>query len=110
MQNLKANSLYPLHACVFRIYYIFLYICFATSEKLFEQVKNYAKNANCYDVTLNVWEGNDAAKHFYAQMGTLPKETQMEFILRTFLRALKTPYIRSIPLYFFHFAIEKILI
>lgn len=50
-------------------------------EKLFEHVKNYAKNTNCYDVALNVWEGNDAAKHFYAKMGMFPKETQMEFIL-----------------------------
>lgn len=36
----------------------------------------------CYEVTLNVWEGNDIARRFYEKMGMVPKETQMEFILK----------------------------
>ena len=48
---------------------------------LFEYVLNYAKEINCYDVTLNVWEGNDSARAFYEKMGMKVKETQMEFIL-----------------------------
>lgn len=47
-----------------------------------------------------VWEGNDDAKHFYAQMGMLPKETQMEFILRTFFYARSK---RPISALFFSF-------
>ena len=36
----------------------------------------------CYEVTLNVWEGNDTARRFYEKMGMVTKETQMEFILK----------------------------
>lgn len=50
--------------------------------RLFEFVKNEARRMGCYEVTLNVWEGNDAAKAFYEKMGMKPKETQMELILR----------------------------
>jgi ribosomal protein S18 acetylase RimI-like enzyme len=50
-------------------------------EQLFEFIKEKAKEAGCYEVTLNVWEGNDSARHFYEKMGMKPKETQMEFIL-----------------------------
>lgn len=50
-------------------------------QKLFDYVKEEAKRLGCYEVTLNVWEGNDSARHFYEKMGMKPKETQMEFIL-----------------------------
>lgn len=50
-------------------------------QKLFEHVKDEAKRLGCYEVTLNVWEGNDAAKAFYDKMGMKPKETQMEYVL-----------------------------
>ena len=50
-------------------------------KSLFEFVKEEAKALGCYEVTLNVWEGNDGAKAFYDKMGMKPKETQMEFIL-----------------------------
>ncbi|MBQ7370965.1 MAG: GNAT family N-acetyltransferase [Blautia sp.] len=50
-------------------------------RKLFEYVKSEAVRLGCYEVTLNVWEGNDSARHFYEKMGMKPKETQMEFIL-----------------------------
>ena len=47
---------------------------------LFDFVKRYAKDRGCYDVTLNVWEGN-TAREFYDKMGMFVKETQMEIIL-----------------------------
>ena len=48
---------------------------------LFEHVRAQAKALGCYEVTLNVWEGNDGAKAFYAKMGMRPKETQLEYVL-----------------------------
>lgn len=51
-------------------------------RSLFEFVKQYAKEQGCYDVTLNVWEGNDSARAFYEKMGMFVKETQMEIILQ----------------------------
>lgn len=50
-------------------------------QALFEYVKEEAKRMGCYDVTLNVWEGNDSARRFYEKMGLKVKETQMEYIL-----------------------------
>ena len=50
-------------------------------ESLYKYVLEYAKAHDCYDVTLNVWEGNDSAKAFYEKMGMFVKETQMEIIL-----------------------------
>lgn len=50
-------------------------------KALFDYVKTEAKDMGCYEVTLNVWEGNDAAIAFYNKMGMKPKETQMELIL-----------------------------
>ncbi|MGN1340413.1 MAG: GNAT family N-acetyltransferase [Oscillospiraceae bacterium] len=48
---------------------------------LFSYVKQFAKEQGCYDVTLNVWEGNDPARRFYEKMGMFVKETQMEILL-----------------------------
>ncbi len=50
-------------------------------QKLFDYVKDQAKALGCYEITLNVWEGNDAARGFYENLGLKPKETQMEYIL-----------------------------
>lgn len=50
-------------------------------RQLFEHVKAEAKKLGCYEITLNVWEGNDDARAFYDRMGMRPKETQMELIL-----------------------------
>ena len=50
-------------------------------RQLFEFVKQEAKRLECYEVTLNVWEGNESAKHFYEKMGMKPKKTHMELIL-----------------------------
>ena len=48
---------------------------------LFEYVLEEAKRRGCYNVTLNVWEGNDAAKRFYEKMGMKPMSTHMETIV-----------------------------
>ena len=48
---------------------------------LYEFALKYAKEIGCYDVTLNVWEGNDSARAFYEKKGMFVKETQMEIIL-----------------------------
>ena len=50
-------------------------------ERLFEHVKNEAKQKGCYEVTLNVWTGNISAEKFYGKMGMKTKEKQMEYIL-----------------------------
>ena len=50
-------------------------------RRLYEHVCAWAKAQGCYDLTLNVWEGNDSARRFYERMGMRPKETQMEYIL-----------------------------
>ncbi len=41
----------------------------------------FARSIGCYDITLNVWEGNDAAKAFYQRMGFTPRKTIMEKML-----------------------------
>ncbi|MBO5495067.1 MAG: GNAT family N-acetyltransferase [Eubacterium sp.] len=48
---------------------------------LYEYVLAQAKALGCYNVTLNVWEGNDTAKAFYKKMGMKIRKTQMEAIL-----------------------------
>ena len=50
-------------------------------RELFEFVKDEAKRLGCYEVTLNVWEGNDSAIEFYKRSGMKVKEYQMELIL-----------------------------
>ena len=50
-------------------------------RKLFDYVKEEAKRLGCYEVTLNVWEGNDKAIAFYNSLGMKVKEYQMELIL-----------------------------
>lgn len=50
-------------------------------KRLFEYVKEFAKDNGCYDVTLNVWAGNDNAIAFYKKMGMFVKETQMEILV-----------------------------
>lgn len=48
---------------------------------LYKYVLEYAKSIGCYDVTLNVWEGNDNARAFYEKVGKFVKEIQMEVFL-----------------------------
>ncbi len=48
---------------------------------LYDYVCNFAKENGCYNITLNVWEGNDSAKRFYESVGMKPQKTGMEMIL-----------------------------
>lgn len=48
---------------------------------LLDFVKKEGKRLGCYEITLNVWAGNDSAIRFYEKNGLKPKETTMEYIL-----------------------------
>ena len=48
---------------------------------LYRYVLDYAKSIGCHNVTLNVWEGNDAALAFYRKCGMKVQKTCMETIL-----------------------------
>lgn len=50
-------------------------------KALYEYVLEYAKSIGCYNITLNVWEGNEPALHFYRNMGMQVRKTTMEAIL-----------------------------
>ncbi len=50
-------------------------------KALYEFVRDYAKSIGCNNITLNVWEGNDAAISFYRNMGMHVQKTTMEIIL-----------------------------
>lgn len=50
-------------------------------KALYEFVHDYAKSIGCYNITLNVWEGNSPALLFYKNMGMQVQKTVMESIL-----------------------------
>lgn len=50
-------------------------------KALYEYVRDYAWSIGCHHITLNVWEGNDAAWSFYRNMGMQVQKTTMETIL-----------------------------
>ena len=50
-------------------------------KALFDFVRDYAKSIGCHAITLNVWEGNDSAIHFYQNMGMHPQKIGMEIKL-----------------------------
>lgn len=50
-------------------------------QALYEFVRDYAKSIGCYNITLNVWEGNTPAMKFYQNMGMQVQKTGMETIL-----------------------------
>ena len=50
-------------------------------KALLNFVKQEAKRVGCYELTLNVWAGNNSAINFYKKNGLKVKETNMEFIL-----------------------------
>ena len=50
-------------------------------KSLYEYVVNFAKENGFYNITLNVWELNEGAKHFYEKCGLSVQKTGMEFIL-----------------------------
>ena len=50
-------------------------------KALYEYVRDYAHSIGCNNVTLNVWDGNDAALSFYRNMGMKVQKTTMEIVL-----------------------------
>lgn len=50
-------------------------------KDLFEYVRKEAIKMGCHSLTLNVWEGNDAARSFYEKCGLGIQKTVMEMIL-----------------------------
>lgn len=48
---------------------------------LYNYVLDYAKSIGCYNVTLNVWNGNDDALKFYKNVGMKVQKVCMEKIL-----------------------------
>jgi len=50
-------------------------------RQLFDYAREYAQAIGCCAVTLNVWEGNDAAMRFYQNTGMQVQKTCMELKL-----------------------------
>lgn len=50
-------------------------------KRMYEYVISYAKEINCYNVTLNVWALNKNALKFYESCGFVPQKIGMEQIL-----------------------------
>ena len=50
-------------------------------EQLFDFIKEEAKRLCCYEISLNVWAGNDSAEAFYEKMGMKTQKKKLEYIL-----------------------------
>jgi len=50
-------------------------------KQLYEYVLDYARQEQCYNVTLNVWTCNESAMRFYEKCGMKPQKIGMEVIL-----------------------------
>lgn len=50
-------------------------------RSLYQAAENLARSSGCYNVTLNVWQGNEGAKRFYEDCGMSVQKTGMERIL-----------------------------
>lgn len=50
-------------------------------KRLYEYVLAFAKEQECYNVTLNVWSLNESAMKFYEACGLVPQKVGMEKIL-----------------------------
>ncbi|HIR26675.1 MAG TPA: GNAT family N-acetyltransferase [Candidatus Choladousia intestinigallinarum] len=50
-------------------------------SELYRAVLAFAKEQCCYNVTLNVWSCNEAARRFYENLGLQPQKIGMEKIL-----------------------------
>ena len=50
-------------------------------KALYEYTVDFAKNENCYNITLNVWATNENAMKFYESMGLTIQKIGMEKIL-----------------------------
>ena len=51
-------------------------------KMIFDFVKSEAEKLGVYEMTLNVWEGNERAKAFYDKLGFTPQKYYMEYRLR----------------------------
>lgn len=51
-------------------------------KQLYDFVVQFACEQDCYNVTLNVWSGNENALHFYEKCGLKPQKIGMEVILK----------------------------
>ena len=51
-------------------------------KELYESAVELAKDAGCYNLTLNVWSCNQSALKFYDSLGLLPQKIGMELILK----------------------------
>jgi len=49
-------------------------------KALFEYVRAFALERECYNITLHVWECNPGARAFYESLGLSPQYTSMETI------------------------------
>jgi ribosomal protein S18 acetylase RimI-like enzyme len=50
-------------------------------KSIYEFVKSFAKENDCYNLTLNVWACNEGAMRFYEAVGLKPQKIGMEAIL-----------------------------
>lgn len=50
-------------------------------KSLYEHVIAFARENDCYNVTLNVWACNAGAMRFYEKLGLVPQKTYMETII-----------------------------
>ncbi|MBR7164784.1 MAG: GNAT family N-acetyltransferase [Clostridia bacterium] len=50
-------------------------------KALFAYVKSFAKEEDCYNLTLNVWACNPSAMAFYEKCGLVPQKVYLETIL-----------------------------
>ena len=48
---------------------------------LYDAVVKMARDAGCYNLTLNVWACNEGARRFYEKLGLVPQKYGMETIL-----------------------------
>ena len=49
--------------------------------EIYTQILRYAKMRRCYNITLNVWAGNEQAQKFYEKLGLKPQRIFMETII-----------------------------
>lgn len=50
-------------------------------KMLYGHACGYAKERGCYNVTLNVWAGNDNARQFYENLGMKEQKRTLEMVL-----------------------------
>ena len=48
------------------------------ASKLYDRVRDFAREQGCRSITLNVWCGNDNAMRFYESRGMRPRKIYME--------------------------------